>query len=46
MPHYKKIIFMKAIKVRVENGEGAAKKIIETYTKLTDKEKKELLSEF
>ena len=46
MQTYKKIIFLKAIKVRIELGDGTANEIIETYTKLTDNEKVELLMEF
>lgn len=46
MPSYKKIIFMKAIKVRIEAGEGTAEEIIDTYTKLTEEEKVELINAF
>lgn len=46
MPDYKKIIFLKAINVRIDAGEGSADAIIKTYTKLTEIEKEELLKEF
>lgn len=46
MPTYKKIIFVKAISVRIEGGEGTAEEIIRSYTKLTETEKLELLKEF
>lgn len=46
MPAYKKIIFIKAIKVRVGTGEGTAEEIIATYSKLTEAEKAELQAEF
>lgn len=46
MPTYKKIIFLKAIKVRVNAGEGTAEEIIKTYIKLTESEKEELFKEF
>lgn len=46
MPTYKKIIFLKAIRVRFELGEGTVETITETYTKLTAAEKEELKNEF
>lgn len=46
MPTYKEIIFLKAIRVRFESGEGTADTIIETYTKLTAAEKEELKKDF
>lgn len=46
MPMYKKIIFVKAIKVRIEVGEGTADEIVAMYTKLTEAERQELLKEF
>lgn len=46
MAAYKKIIFLKAIKVRVQTGEGTPDEIIETYVKLTEAEKNELRKEF
>lgn len=46
MQDYKKIIFIKAVEVRMANGEGTAKGIIESYEKLTGDEKKELKAEF
>lgn len=46
MQDYKKIIFIKAIEVRMANGEGTAEEIIESYGKLTGDEKKELKANF
>lgn len=46
MQSYKKIIFIRAIEVRIANGDGSAKEIIESYGKLTSDEKKELKAEF
>lgn len=46
MAAYKKIIFLKAIKVRYQAGEGTVNEIIETYAKLTEVEKDELRNEF
>lgn len=46
MPTYKKIIFVKAIKVRVEAGEGSIDKIIDSYTKLSAEEQDVLRKEF
>lgn len=46
MPNYKKVIFLKAIKVRLESGEGTVDEIVETYTKLTEAERTELKNAF
>ncbi len=46
MPGYKKVTFLKAIRVRIEAGEGTAQEIIDTYTKLSDAEREELRKEF
>ena len=46
MLDYKKVIFLRAIKVRVANSEGTAEEIIESYGKLTGDEKKELKANF
>ncbi len=46
MLDYKKVIFLRAIKVRVANREGTAEEIIESYGKLTGDEKKELKANF
>ena len=46
MAAYKKIIFLKAIRVRIQAGEGTPDEIIATYTKLTEAEKVELQKEF
>lgn len=42
MQDYKKIIFLKAIRVRLVAGEGTVDTIINAYTKLTEEEKIEL----
>lgn len=46
MTGYKKVIFLKAIRVRIEAGDGTAQEIIDTYTKLSDAEREELRKEF
>ncbi len=46
MLDYKKVIFLRAIKVRVANREGTAEEIIEAYGRLTNDEKSELKAEF
>ena len=46
MAAYKKIIFIRAIQVRIDAGEGTVNMIVNSYTKLTDNEKQELLREF
>ena len=43
MPAWKKSIFVNAIKARVQLENRAAEDIIEEYTKLKQKEKKEIL---
>lgn len=46
MQDWKKIIFIRAIEVRMANGEGTAKEIIESYGKLSNDEKNELKAVF
>jgi uncharacterized protein (DUF433 family) len=43
MPVWKKIIFVNAIKARMEMENRTAEDIIEDYPKLTEEEKKEIL---
>ena len=43
MDTWKKVIFINSIKVRLQNGEGTAEEIINSYVKLTEDEK-EILS--
>lgn len=46
MAEWKKSIFVKAIKTRIEKGEGTLGDILETYTKLSEEEKQEIRQEF
>lgn len=46
MPNWKKIIFINAIKARTQLESRTAEDIIKDYTKLTETEKAEILSEF
>ncbi len=46
MPAWKKIIFVNAIKARIQLENRTATDIIQDYTKLTESEKTEILSEF
>lgn len=46
MPNWKKIIFINAIKARIQLESRTAEDIIKDYTKLTEAEKAEILSEF
>lgn len=46
MPAWKKIIFVNAIKARMQFESRTAEDIIQDYTKLTEAEKEEFLSEF
>lgn len=46
MPAWKKIIFINAIKARIQLESRTAEDIIKDYTKLSDIEKAEILSEF
>lgn len=46
MQTWKKMIFVNAIKTRVQNGEGTAEEITNSYTKLTAEEKAILIAEF
>ena len=43
MQSWKLAIFVSAIKIRVASGEGLAEDVIDTYTKLTEVEKAEIL---
>ena len=43
MPEWKKIIFVGAIKSRMETENRTAEDIIQEYTKLTEEEKTEIL---
>ena len=45
MPIWKKLIFVNAIKARVEQESRTAKDIIKDYTRLTEAEKTEILAE-
>jgi|GEM_PF-490156 len=45
MPAWKKIIFVNAIKARMEQENRTAEDIIAEYTKLTEAEKFEILTE-
>ncbi len=45
MPLWKKIIFVNAIKARLAMENRTVEEIIETYSKLSESEKEELLSE-
>jgi len=45
MPLWKKLIFVNAIKARVEQEDRSAKEIIKEYTRLTEAEKTEILTE-
>jgi hypothetical protein len=44
MPTWKKIIFVNAVKTRMEQENRTAEDIIKEYTKLTDEEKTEILA--
>lgn len=44
MPSWKLSIFVNAVKIRNERGEGTYEEILATYPKLTDAEKKEILA--
>ena len=46
MEAWKKAIFVNSIKVRLQNGEGSAEEIINSYAKLSDGEKEILKAEF
>jgi hypothetical protein len=46
MPSWKKIIFINAIKARIQLESRTATDIIQDYTKLSELEKAEILSEF
>lgn len=46
MDTWKKVIFINSIKVRLQNGEGTAEEIINSYVKLTEDEKEILRKEF
>ena len=46
MEAWKKAIFVNSIKVRLQNGEGGAEEIINSYAKLSDGEKEILKAEF
>lgn len=46
MSEWKKLIFVNSVRVRIQNGEGTANEIIESYTKLSDDEKMILKTEF
>ena len=46
MEAWKKAIFVNSIKVRIQNGEGSAEEIINSYAKLSDGEKEILKAEF
>lgn len=46
MPAWKKSIFVNAIKARMQLESRTAEDIIQDYTKLTEAEKEEILSEF
>jgi len=46
MPSWKKIIFINAIKARIQLENRTADVIIQDYTKLTEAEKTEILSGF
>lgn len=46
MEAWKKVIFVNSIKVRLQNGEGSAEEIINSYAKLSDGEKEILKAEF
>lgn len=45
MPHWKKTIFVNAIKTRMRLEKKSAEEIILEYTKLTEEEKQEILAE-
>lgn len=45
MPVWKKIIFVNAIKARMEMEDRTAEDIIQDYPKLTEEEKVEILAE-
>jgi hypothetical protein len=44
MPRWKQLIFVRAIEIRVAGGEGTEDEIIDSYTKLTDAEKADILT--
>ena len=46
MDTWKKVIFINSIKVRLQNGEGTAEEIINSYVKLTEDEKEILRKDF
>jgi hypothetical protein len=44
MVSWKLTIFMRAVQIRCERGEGTYEQILETYPKLTAEEKAEILA--
>ena len=46
MDTWKKLIFVNSVKVRVQNSEGTAEEIIDSYVKLMEAEKTILKKEF
>lgn len=46
MDAWKKLIFVNSVKVRIQNGEGTAEEVIDSYVKLTEEEKRILKGEF
>ena len=46
MEAWKRAICVNSIKVRLQNGEGSAEEIINSYAKLSDGEKEILKAEF
>lgn len=46
MQDYKKIIFKKAIQIRLNTGDGTLQEILDSYPKLTTFERSELEQEF
>lgn len=46
MPEWKKQIFVKAVDIRIKSSEGSVEEIINSYPKLTDIDKEEILDFF